>query len=112
MQLEQDLPVVRDVRRNTEDDSNFFQLNSGARNVVSALCALLSTLRAEIENADRNFLTNENLGLAIVESDDAWLSLQICEAYFLECVEEAGKLEFSERGREHELESRVHDTRI
>ena len=95
MQLEQDLPIVRDVRSDTQNDSDFLELNCSARNLVPC-CALLATLRAHIENTNWNFLADENFGFTIVERHDARLCLKIGELNFLKRVEETRELEFSE----------------
>ena len=63
----------------------------------------LLLLRAGVEHADRDFLADEDLRLAIVERHDARLGLKVGEPHFLKRVEEAGELELAERCREDEL---------
>ena len=111
MELEQDLSVVGDVRRDAQDDSDFLELNRCAGNLIPG-CARLATLCADIENANWNFLTNQNLSFAIVEGDDARLGLKVGKTNFLERVEEASELEFSECCREDELEGWIDDACI
>src|SRR5688500_19870155 len=110
MEQQQDLPVVGDVRRDGEDDTDLLHLDRGAwllpRPTGAKVC------RVGIENADRNFLADLNRGLAIVERDDARLGLQIREPHFLQCIEEARELELAERGREDDAERDRKSTRL
>src|SRR5205814_1363150 len=72
----------------------------------------LEVRRVGVENADRNFLTDLNRSLPVVERHDARLGLKIGETNFLERVEEAGKLELAEGCREYDAERRIDDARV
>ena len=89
-----------------EDDADFLQLNGRARHVGGLLparrhpAAPASSTRIGISWPTRISR------LAIVQRHDARLRLKIGEPDFLECVEEARELEFSECRGEDELERR------
>ena len=65
-----------------------------------------------VEHSDRDFLTDLDRCLSVVERHDARLGLKVGETNFLERVEEAGELELAECRREHDAQSRVDDAGV
>src|SRR6266478_7023364 len=110
VQEEQDLAIVRDVRRDGQNDTDLLHLHRGAWLCNRDARALVGGVR--VKHSDRNFLTDLNRSLSVVERHDARFGLKIGETNFLERVEEACQLEFAERRREHDAERRVYNPGI
>jgi len=94
-----------------QDDTDLLHLHSsrGAAVRVRPAVQIGGTC---VEHSDRNFLTDLNRSLSVVERHDARLGLKIGETNFLERVEETRQLEFAKRRREHHAERRVDDAGI
>src|SRR6266404_294902 len=108
VQQQEDLPVVGDVRGDRQDDTDLLHLYSRARLLVRVRPAV-QIGGTSVEHSDRNFLTDLNRSLSVVERHDARLGLKVGETDFLERVEETRELEFAEGRREHDAERRVDD---
>src|SRR6185437_926421 len=99
--VQQHLVVVRDVRRDLKDDTHRVKAYRCPRLHRSGSTRLL---RAYIQDSYGNILPDLNAGLSVIHGDDAWLRLQIREAYFLKRVEKAGEREVTDRSGVHELQ--------
>ena len=106
VQQQQDLTVVRDVRRDGQDDTDLLHLDRGAR-LLTHGGASAHDRGVGVEHTDRDFLTDLDRCLPVVERHDARLGLKIRETDFLERVEEARQLELAECRREDDAERRV-----
>ena len=104
VELHQDLAVVGHVRGDRQTDTGLLELHVGAGRPAGA--------RVGVDDADRRFLTHEDVGLAVVERRDDRLGLDVGQLRLLQRAQERGQREAADAGRVDQVERRAGDARV
>src|SRR6266568_3871900 len=101
----QDLTGSRHMRRDAQVDAGLLERHRGARNRLTGPTARVHG--AHIDDADWHAVTDEDLGLPVVERGDRRLGLDVGQLDALQRLHERRQIEVADGGREDEIERRV-----
>ena len=87
-EVHQDLPVVGHVRRDRQPDAGLPELHRRA-----GRSALPGLRRAGVNDPDRRFLADQDVGLVVVQGGDGRLGLDVGQVHPLERAQEGGEAE-------------------
>ena len=96
VQLHGDLAVAGDVRRHRQPDTGLLEDDAG----------LGIAGGAGVDHADRRFLTDQDVGLPVVQCGDDRFGLDVGQVGPLDRAQERGEGESAQRGGEHQVDSR------
>src|SRR6266571_5095804 len=101
----QDLTGARHMRSDAEVDAGLLERHRCARNRLTGPTACVHG--AHIDDTDWHAVTDEDLGLPVIERRDRRLGLDVGEVDALQRLHERGEVEVADRGREDQVERRI-----
>src|SRR6266705_3608207 len=101
----QDLTGARHMRSDAAVDAGLLERHRCARNRLTGPTACVHG--AHIDDTDWHAVTDEDLGLPVIERRDRRLGLDVGEVDALQRLHERGEVEVADRGREDQVERRI-----